>query len=147
VVDILRPQAPEGLRIEFEDAAGSEPFVMAPDAVHQCLLNLALNAMEALQSRPEQAGDPPFLRLAVNHERLPDGSDSILYTVSDNGPGMPEEVMRDAARTFWTSKATGSGIGLFATRKLAHEMGADIRFVSTPGQGAQAMLRLKAAIE
>jgi signal transduction histidine kinase len=146
VMDMLRRQAPEGLRLELVDSAGPEPVVMAPEAVHQCLLNLTLNAVEALQSRAENSGSAdaqPLLRLAVNRERQPDGSDAVLYTVTDNGPGMPTEAAADAAGTFWTSKATGNGIGLFATRKIAHAMGADLQFVSRPGQGTQALLLLR----
>ncbi len=149
VADAIRLRAPEWLQLELVDKAGPEPFVMAPEAVHQCLLNLALNAMEALQDKmeKERGSDgapevPPFLGIFVSRERLPDGSVTVLYTVKDNGPGIPRE-MADAAASFLTSKAAGSGIGLFATRKLAHEMGAELHLASEPGQGTEAMLRLK----
>lgn len=147
LMESIRLRAPEWLKLELVDTAGPEPFVMAPEAVRQCLLNLALNAMEALQEKKEKnagavSGAPPFLIIAVSRERLPDGSAAILYTVKDNGPGIPEE-MADAATSFRTSKETGSGIGLFATRKLAHEMGADLRFSSEPGKGTEAALWLR----
>lgn len=147
VAESIRLRAPEWLNLELVDTAGPEPFVMAPEAVHQCLLNLALNSLEALQDKKEKSAGPvpdapPFLGITVSRERLPDGSAAILYTVKDNGPGIPDE-MADAATSFRTSKETGSGIGLFATRKLAHEMGADLRFASEPGKGTEAALRLK----
>ena len=147
VVENIRLRAPEWLKVELRDTAGPDPFVMAPEAVRECLLNLALNAMEALQDEEkrnagEAPGAPPFLGISVSRERLPDGSAAILYTVKDNGPGIPRE-MADATASFRTGKETGSGIGLFATRKRAHEMGAELRFASGPGQGTEAALWLK----
>ena len=147
LMESIRLRAPEWLKLELVDTAGPEPFVMAPEAVRDCLLNLALNAMEALQDKREKnagavSDAPPFLCISVSRERLPDGSAAILYVVKDNGPGIPGE-MADATTSFRTSKETGSGIGLFATRKLAHEMGADLRFASEPGKGTEAALWLK----
>ncbi len=148
VAESIRLQAAQWLQLELLDEAGPEPFVMAPEAVHQCLLNLALNAMEALQEKMEKERNngiaplsQPFLSMRVKRERLADGSAAILYTVTDNGPGMPPEAAA-ATTSFQTGKKTGSGIGLFTTRKLVHEMGADLRFVSEQGQGTEAILRL-----
>ena len=149
VTEAIRLRAPEWLKVELADTAGPEQFAMAPEAVRECLLNLALNAMEALRDKAEKersagvvSNAPPFLVISVSRERLPDGSSAILYTVRDNGPGIPRE-MADATTSFRTSKDTGSGIGLFATRKLVHEMGADLCFASEPGKGTEAALRLK----
>lgn len=149
LMESIRLRAPEWLKLELVDTAGPEPFAMAPEAVRECLLNLALNAVEALQDKAEKERSAgvipdaqPFLVISVSRERLADGSAAILYTVKDNGPGIPGE-MADATTSFRTSKETGSGIGLFATRKLAHEMGADLRFASEPGKGTEAALWLK----
>ena len=149
VAETIRPQVSGWLKLELVDKAGPEPFAMASEAVRECLLNLALNAMEAMRDKAEKersagvvSNIPPFLGIRVSRERLPDGSAAILYTVTDNGPGIPQEIA-DATAPFLTSKETGSGIGLFATRKLAHEMGAELRFVSEPGQGTEATLLLR----
>ena len=149
LMESIRLRAPEWLKLELVDTAGPEPFAMAPEAVRECLLNLALNAVEALQDKAEKERSAgvipdaqPFLVISVSRERLADGSAAILYTVKDNGPGIPGE-MADATTSFRTSKETGSGIGLFATRKLAHEMGADLRFASEAGKGTEAALWLK----
>lgn len=145
VAEAVRRRAPEGIQVEFIDDAGPEPFGMAAEAVHQCLLNLALNAVEALQGRGQEqdgANGQPRLCISVSRERLPEGDGAILYTVKDNGPGMPRQ-MADRPDPFWSSKAAGSGIGLFATRKTAHEIGADLHIASLPGRGTTASLRLR----
>jgi len=123
---------------------------MAEDAVHQCLLNLVLNSIEALAGQGENTvkakpvgKNAGRVEISAQRESLPNGRDSLVYCVSDNGPGLDAFVM-DVQHDgpFGSNKEGGSGIGLYATRKAAHEMGAELRFISTPGQGTQAVLRL-----
>lgn len=136
-----------GVRLELIDEAGPEPFVMASEAVHQCLLNLVLNALEALfdDTVPGEgaSGNPPHVRITVRRELRPDGGVQITYIVADNGPGLPSDTAEGRSRSFQSTKETGSGIGLFATRKIVHEMGAELSFSSSSGLGTEAVLRLK----
>lgn len=127
-----------GVRLEVKAAAGSAPFVMAREAVHQCLCNLVLNALEALEEAgPKNGMGAIYIKSERKITRL---KDTLCYSVSDNGPGLPEG-LDEAAPRFASSKEGGSGIGLFATRKLAHEMGAALSFESGP-EGTRAFLEL-----
>ena len=117
-----------GIILEIEDSAGQEPFVLAREGVHECLCNLTLNALEALEGR----GKTGTVRLLI-FRKIEAQKPMLCYTVSDDGPGLPQEREGDAAPRFLSSKEGGSGIGLFTTRKLAHEMGANLVFSSGPG--------------
>lgn len=172
VYESLRSRAHnEGVMLEWSNEAGDAPFAMPPEDVYQCLLNLAVNALEACAEKRVPAMDagtaaaPPRVRITVRRENT-DG-DSILYSVEDNGPGMGRfapakhteetqgpgvpETDRQGARTlpapgeaFASGKAGGSGIGLFTTRRTAREMGAELSFTSPESGGTLAVLRLRA---
>ena len=145
VADLARARANEaGAALELLCEAGPEPFIMAEEGVHQCLLNLVLNAIESFTTQigGNGAAPAPQVKLCVLRNRLPDGSETVSYVVSDNGPGLKEDMAPEIAGYFRSSKATGSGIGLFATRKIAHEMGAELRFTSSPERGTEVLLRL-----
>lgn len=131
--------AKSGINLEIKAAAGSAPFSMAREAAHQCLCNLVLNAIEALEDSPPKTGvGQVFIR---SERKITRDRDLLCYRVSDNGPGLPEGFDKSAPR-FASSKEGGSGIGLFATRKLAHEVGGALAFESGP-QGTEAILELE----
>jgi signal transduction histidine kinase len=147
VLDSLEARArTAGVELEGEFKAGDTPFVMAPEGVHECLFNLALNAIEAFPS-PERR--PPELRprVVVGVSRTEEAGMGACprYTVRDNGPGFSNAGERDAgdhSANFESGKQGGSGIGLFATRKTAREMGAELSFFNLPEGGVEAVLAL-----
>lgn len=137
VLELASERAREnGVGLEADFSAGQAPFPLDAEAVHECLLNLVLNAVEALKETGRTDGR---VRLAVTREKR-DGGECVVYRVEDNGPGLPEE---GAAGSFGSLKSGGSGIGLFATRKRAREMGADFSLESAPGKGVTAALTLR----
>ena len=139
-----------GVTLECLDETDGGPMVIPSEDVYQCLLNLALNALEACTDTPQHAG--PRVTITTRRERLENGEPCIAWHVRDNGPGMeahagtrakadkPQEETTDEA--FHSRKAGGSGIGLFATRRTAREMGAELEFSSPDGGGTLAVLRL-----
>lgn len=142
VAELVKSRADEaGVRLELDLQAGSEAFVMDAEAVRHCLLNLALNAIEACaESRsPEREG---LARLLSKREKRADGAWRVVYTVADNGPGMPDSFKSEQPRHFHSTKEGGSGMGLFATRKIVNEMGAELRFSDREGGGVEASLCL-----
>jgi signal transduction histidine kinase len=56
--------------------------------------------------------------------------------VEDNGPGMSAETQRRAFTPFFTTKVTGSGLGLALSRRLLAQMGATLELRSAPGKGS-----------
>jgi signal transduction histidine kinase len=94
-----------------------------PALLEQVLINLVLNAVESLDHQ-----DGGIIR--VRAQRGERGQ--IKISVSDNGPGLPPELKEKAFIPFFSTKPSGSGIGLSLSRLILRLHGASIRFHSVP---------------
>ncbi|MEM9419879.1 MAG: ATP-binding protein [Planctomycetota bacterium] len=95
--------------IEYDLAPDLPPVYGHAGAIGQVLINLIVNAADALEgSRPPQPGSPPTgrIRLTTRH-----ASEWIELVVSDNGPGIPEELRSRIFDPFFTTKDIGEGSG------------------------------------
>jgi signal transduction histidine kinase len=101
-----------------------------PGAVEQILINLLINAI--------QATDKEDSWIRVRALLAPSGTDYVQIEVSDNGCGMDENTMDQIFEPFYTTKppGTGTGLGLYVTQNLIHELGGDISVESQPGVGS-----------
>lgn len=118
-----------GLRLERDFAGVGEAQVDA-DQLHQALLNLLVNAVEAT--------DEGHIRLAARS--LPEGW--VEIGVADTGPGIPAE---DAERIFdlyFTTKAAGAGLGLSMVHRIVAEHGGRVEVQSDRGAGARFVILL-----
>lgn len=105
------------------------PPVAAHSAkVGQVVLNLVLNALEAMRDNTEPGH--LLVRLAPEGER-------VLLLVTDNGCGMPPEILARVFEPFFTTKPAGlgTGLGLAITQRLVLEVGGEIAVTSEPGKG------------
>jgi nitrogen fixation/metabolism regulation signal transduction histidine kinase len=102
------------------------------DLLDQALINLVQNAIDAL--RDSAAG-----RIALSARRDPDGR--IVLSVTDNGPGVPEDQRDKVFVPFFTTKRQGSGIGLTLVRQIATVHNATVDISQTIGGGATVSLR------
>ena len=88
-----------------------------PILIEQVLLNLLKNSAEAIDS----AQLPPLRRkieLRVVPQHTPDEGAVIEFSVTDTGPGLPQEVIARAYEAFYSTKADGLGIGLSLCRSI-----------------------------
>jgi two-component system, NtrC family, nitrogen regulation sensor histidine kinase NtrY len=119
----------------LEDLRGLFPFILDGEPatrpaffdrgqIQQVLINLLKNAQEA-GSSPEE------IRLTV--EPLADGG--VRVKVKDRGTGMTDDVMRKALLPFYTSKPTGSGLGLPLCREIVEAHGGHLRLERREGRG------------
>ena len=69
-----------------------------------------------------------------------DGNPYVM--VSDNGPGIPEEIREEIFLPFYTTKQEGTGIGLCLSRQIMRQHGGDLKLLPTHGQGAAFMVIL-----
>lgn len=88
----------------------------------QVLINLLKNAMQVLEGRVDGK-----IRVEVGAEK-----NRLLIRVADNGPGVPSDLMEDIFVPFFTTKATGSGIGLSLSRQIIRMHGGELSVVSQP---------------
>ncbi len=83
-----------------------------PDALKQALLNLLLNALEAVGDMPSD-GSGVERAVAIAARRATErGVPGVWVTVTDSGPGMSEEEQAQACKPFFTTKKKGTGLGL-----------------------------------
>ena len=107
------------------------------DRLGQVVLNLLLNARQAIEGRP-------FGRILV--ETLAQHGGVELH-VSDNGPGIPEEIQDRIFDPFFTTKgpAEGTGLGLSIAFDIVRDHGGSLEIASRPGEGARFIVRLPSA--
>ncbi|MFO1069051.1 MAG: PAS-domain containing protein [Geminicoccaceae bacterium] len=110
-----------------------------PDQLAQVLINLVVNAQQALGQRADDR------RLDVVAQRGADGG--IEIRVADNGPGLDPAVRKRLFEPFFTTKPVGEGTGLGLAISLGHVRahGGTIDIETTPGGGATFVVRLPLA--
>jgi two-component system sensor histidine kinase HydH len=96
-----------------------------PDRINQILLNLYLNAIEAMESGGE---------LKVGFASDGDGR-QLIITVSDTGCGISPENLSQIFDPYFTTKSSGTGLGLAIAHNVLEAMGGSIKVKSKPGKG------------
>lgn len=118
---------------EFEIALSStiEPaglmLTADPDLVDQVMINLILNAQDALKNK-----SGAHIQLSA----YPNKNGRTVLEVKDNGPGIKPDIMDKIFMPFFTSKKDGSGIGLSLSRQIMHLHKGTISVKSWPDEGA-----------
>jgi len=100
------------------------------DQIHQVLLNLLLNALQAIS---------PEGKVSVTIKQL--GTDAVIE-VADNGRGIAPENLPNIFRPFFTTKGDGTGLGLSLARRIVEDHQGRIDVSSTVGQGTTFMVIL-----
>jgi two-component system sensor histidine kinase HydH len=119
-VQFLRPAAPTSAEVDG-------------DQIQQLLLNLVLNALDAM---------PQGGRIEVDL-RLPRDGFIEIY-VRDTGPGIASHILPKVFETFVSSKETGVGLGLPLSRRIAEDHGGTLTAYNLPLEGACFLVRLPA---
>jgi signal transduction histidine kinase/pSer/pThr/pTyr-binding forkhead associated (FHA) protein len=115
------------------------PIAVDPSLIHQALMNLLTNAIEAV---PNDTG-AVTVRVSF-HESRPNTNTpgaktrpAVTISVIDNGPGIPEDKLAWIFEPFNTTKGLkGTGLGLAVTKRIVYEHKGRMRVESTPGQGS-----------
>ena len=142
---LLRNVLGPGITKEFDLDDGGLPVMADPTQLEVAVLNLAINARDAM---PE-GGVLKFNTRAAKIEGDPelDDGDYVELCISDTGIGMPEEVATRAFEPFFTTKdiGKGTGLGLSMVYGMARQSGGTARIESAPGEGTSIKLYFKAA--
>jgi signal transduction histidine kinase len=113
-----------------------EPTAMIDAAqIRQCLINLLRNATEAVTAK---GGGRVTLRTRT-------GGDRVVIEVEDDGTGIPADVLPRLFDTFFSTKESGSGLGLALTQQIVKDHGGDIEVDSTVGKGTTFKVSVPAA--
>ena len=132
--DFVRPELTAAqIDLALTAEVGSEVAV-DPDQLRQIMLNLVRNAQESF------AGRPGRIQLRLGRERgLFRGRrvESVILSVTDDGPGIPAGIQARLFDPFFTTKPTGTGLGLSIVARLVENLGGEVRFQSAAGTGTR----------
>lgn len=146
LADFYLPQAMhQGVRLRTELAPGPLMAPIDPPHFKQALLNLVLNATQAMEPRTGSATESRpkelILRTAAA-PTTPNAEASWEVHVIDTGPGIPPDVKDRLFTPYFTTKSGGSGLGLPTAKRLIDEHAGTIEVVSTPGTGSDFIVRV-----
>jgi two-component system sensor histidine kinase DctS len=122
-----------GVRVESRVPEGLPRVFCDRTMVEQVLLNLARNAMQAMdEARVER---PALVLQARASSRSEGGKRWLEFSVADCGPGIAEEVKEQLFTPFFTTKAEGMGLGLSLCRTVVEQHGGQLLFEANLPQG------------
>ena len=150
LVPLLRT-CTHGQRIRIDTWLGDDlwPAMVEPSQVEAAILNLALNARDAMP-------DGGVLTITTANQPVADAAtrgdiaagDYVAITVADTGVGMTDEVAQRAFEPFFTTKGpSGSGLGLSQVYGMVRESGGTVRLMTSPAGGTSVTLLLPRATE
>jgi signal transduction histidine kinase/ActR/RegA family two-component response regulator len=151
LVPLLRRTLGETIEVRFIDSAGLWPAMADPAQLESAVLNLALNARDAMPGGgrltielSNKVLDEEYARL---HAEVTPG-DYVMVAVSDTGHGMTPEVAARAFEPFFTTKTEGrgTGLGLAMVFGFVKQSGGHVKAYSEPGQGTSVKIYLPRAI-
>lgn len=137
----------ENIQIHFSPECQSAPIHVAKGDLDQILMNLLINASEALKD----GGEISISTKSVNIDKedsayIPDSyrGEFILISISDNGPGIPEELLQRIFEPYFTTKSDtgGSGLGLATAYSLTKKQRGWLNVYSEVGVGTTFKLYL-----
>ncbi|MCC2611810.1 hybrid sensor histidine kinase/response regulator [Neorhizobium petrolearium] len=148
--DLLRRSLGETIEFRTVVTGASNEALVDASQLQNALLNLALNARDAMPRGGKLTIDISRVKLDVDYAQMYPHmrtGDYVLISVTDTGTGMTPEVKEKAFEPFFTTKGVGSGtgLGLSMVYGFAKQSGGNIQLYSEPGQGTSVRLFLPAA--
>jgi two-component system, cell cycle sensor histidine kinase and response regulator CckA len=142
IVELLEPKIGAKAKLELQLAPELSAVAVPRLRIQQVLMNLLLNAAEAIYELPGRITVITANRHVQNHEpnqlgqqELPTGHYALIQ-VSDSGIGMDQETLNTIFEPYFTTKTTGTGVGLSTTLGIIHTYQGIMQVSSTPGAGS-----------
>ncbi len=141
MVHLLKESVPRLTSFNVNLSKEPTPIWANAGQIRQVVLNLIVNAYEALEARSGTV-TLATAKVRVNHdspESRPPGlgdGDYVLFEISDTGCGMTEEMQAKIFDPFFSTKFLGRGLGLASAQGIVRAAGGAISLVSSPGQGS-----------
>ncbi len=128
------------VKVTAEVASDSSQVWGDPVQLLQVLLNLTINAFEAMTAVPSNAR-----HLVIHTGR--DGNGDIVVSIRDSGPGFPSGIAEELFEPFFSTKTDGTGMGLAISRSIVEVQGGTLSGENCDGGGACFTIRLPQAKE
>ena len=134
VCELMQARAEENkIRLEVGLSPGLPEIMFDPEGIHRAVLNVLINALDAVEGSPQAA-----VRIQTGYDPV---GDNALVVITDNGPGIPPDQITKIFNVFESTKgARGTGLGLAVSQKILREHGGEITAESKLGEGCQFIL-------
>ena len=139
LVTAVKPRVPQGVRLVLDVADDLPAVRFDPQQLTEALEILVVNALDALTGREHGK-----VEVRARLEQSGDGTPVVAIAVRDDGPGIDEARLQRVFELFYTTKPTGTGVGLAMAKRLVERQGGTIHAASAPGAGATFTIRLPA---
>jgi len=128
---------PENMVIEQDLRPDLPPVYIDAEQLIQVILNIAFNAIEAMQ----EGGTLTFRTSKISGN----ANEAVGLSIRDTGKGIKREDVKNIFKPFFTTKERGAGLGLAICRRIIKNHGGRLRLKSIPGQGSIFYIRLNMA--
>ena len=151
VAKLLRPTLGEHIDVVWSLEKDVWPALADPSQVVTALLNLAVNARDAMDNGGKLTLETANVRLdeayAQAHSEVTAGA-YVMFAVSDTGPGIPAAIREKVFEPFFTTKdvGRGTGLGLSMVYGFVKQSGGHIKLYSEEGQGTTFKIYLPRAV-
>jgi len=129
ILPLLRPSISRRIELDLDLPSNLPRIEADPSQIQQLVMNLAINAAEAIGERPGAV-------TIATSARVRDGEPELVLEVRDTGCGMDEATRARIFDPFFTTKFTGRGLGLSAVMGIMRQQRGSISVTSAPGQGS-----------
>ncbi|CAO4144637.1 CHASE3 domain-containing protein [Methylorubrum aminovorans] len=151
LVPLLRRTLGEHIEVRYVETAGLWPALADPAQLESAVLNLALNARDAMPGGGRltiELGNKVLDHEYARHHAEVVPGDYAMVAVSDTGHGMTSEVVKRVFEPFFTTKpdGKGTGLGLAMVFGFVKQSGGHVKIYSEPGEGTTVKLYLPRAI-
>ena len=125
-VEFVKNQMGENVRIVTALDAKRAPILGHANALQQVLLNLIVNAKDAMGGEGE---------ISISTGIAADRPGRVWLKVTDTGPGIPSDIVSRIFDPFYTTKSSGTGLGLSVSYGIIHDHNGTVDVESAPGKG------------
>jgi signal transduction histidine kinase len=142
--DLLDRTLGERIRIELDVSSDAWPTYVDPHQLENAIVNLAVNARDAMDGEGHMRIATQNVTLAANEVGDVRAGDYVRVSVTDTGCGMPADVLDRAFEPFFTTKPVGKGTGLGLSQifGFAHQSGGEVGIESQVGKGTTVSIYL-----
>jgi signal transduction histidine kinase len=145
LIDFYRPQAEhQGIRLRAELGAGPMQANLDEGHLKQALLNLLLNATQAMTGSGGDSGQRGELIVRTHAARGATTPQWHVHVI-DTGPGIAADVLPRIFTPYFTTRSGGSGLGLPTTKRIIEAHGGTIDVHTSPGAGTDFEITLPKA--
>jgi signal transduction histidine kinase len=136
---LLERSLRENISVEFHSDMALGYVELDPAQLELAILNIAINARDAMPN-----GGKIEVSLQNMPKQLPQDAEMVQLTISDNGTGIPPDVLPKVFEPFFTTKSMGrgTGMGLSQVYGFVHASGGQVTITSTQGRGTSVVILL-----